>query len=63
VIVIPRHLAEEAARRAVEQERRERFILSKVQAGAGIVGVYPPDEATLAEFERWKEQSRSDEAR
>jgi regulator of RNase E activity RraA len=63
VIVIPRHLTEEAARRAVEQERRERFILSKVQAGAGIVGVYPPDETTLAEFERWKEQSRSDEAR
>jgi regulator of RNase E activity RraA len=63
VIVIPRHLAEEAAGRAVEQERRERFILAKVQQGAGIVGVYPPDEATLAEFERWKEAARSDAPR
>ncbi len=52
VIVIPRHLAAEAAARAVEQERRERFILSKVQAGASIIGVYPPNAETLAEFER-----------
>src|SRR5438093_291353 len=52
VIVIPRHLAEEAARRALEQERRERFILAKVQAGAGIIGVYPPNADTLAECER-----------
>jgi regulator of RNase E activity RraA len=57
VIVVPRHLAEEAAARAVEQERRERFILSKVQAGAGIVGVYPPNADTLAEYERSKNQA------
>jgi regulator of RNase E activity RraA len=55
VIVIPRHLAEEAAARAVEQERRERFILGKVQNGAGIVGVYPPNAETLAEFERTRD--------
>ena len=52
VIVVPRHLAEEAAARALEQERRERFFLSKVQAGASIIGVYPPNEATLEEFKR-----------
>ncbi|HEX2035580.1 MAG TPA: ribonuclease activity regulator RraA [Chloroflexota bacterium] len=52
VIVIPRHLAEEAAARALEQERRERFILGKVRAGASIIGVYPPNAETLAEFER-----------
>jgi regulator of RNase E activity RraA len=51
VIVIPRHLAEEAAARALEQERRERFLLAKVQAGASIIGVYPPDAQTLAEYE------------
>ena len=54
VIVVPRHLAEEAASRALEQERRERFILSKVQAGASIIGVYPPNAETLAEYERSK---------
>ena len=52
VIVIPRHLAAEAASRAVEQEKRERFILGKVQGGASIIGVYPPNEATLDEFRR-----------
>ena len=52
VIVVPRHLAAEAAARALEQEKRERFFLSKVQAGASIVGVYPPNEATLEEFRR-----------
>jgi regulator of RNase E activity RraA len=59
VIVIPRHLAEEAAARVVEQEQREQFILSKIQEGASIAGVYPPNEATLAEFERWREQKRA----
>ncbi|MGH2353435.1 MAG: ribonuclease activity regulator RraA [Chloroflexota bacterium] len=54
VIVVPRHLAEEAAARALEQEQRERFILAKVQAGASIIGVYPPDAETLAEYERSK---------
>jgi regulator of RNase E activity RraA len=54
VIVIPRHLVEEAAARALEQERRERFILGKVQGGASIIGVYPPNAETLAEFERSK---------
>lgn len=56
VIVIPRHLAAEAATRAIEQERRERFILSRVQAGAGIIGTYPPDQQTLDDFARWKTQ-------
>jgi regulator of RNase E activity RraA len=57
VIVIPRHLAEEAARRALEQERRERFILSKVAGGASIIGVYPPNAETLAEYERSQRQT------
>src|SRR6266545_5479348 len=52
VIVVPRHLAAEAASRAVEQEKRERFILGKVQGGASIIGVYPPNEATLEEFRK-----------
>lgn len=59
VIVIPRHLAEEAGARAVEQERREQFILSRVKAGASIIGVYPPNETTLAEYERARDQRHS----
>ena len=58
VIVIPRALAEEVARDAAEQERREEFILSKIEGGASIVGVYPPDEETLREYEAWGEGRR-----
>jgi regulator of RNase E activity RraA len=54
VIVIPRAIAEEVARDAYEQERKEEFILSKIEGGSSIIGVYPPDENTLREYEAWK---------
>ncbi len=53
VIVLPRHLAAEIARDAVEQEAAERFILWKIQSGSSIVGVYPMNEETQAEYQRW----------
>lgn len=56
VIVVPRAIAEEVARDAVEQERKEAFILTKIEAGSSIIGVYPPNAATLAEFEAWKKR-------
>ncbi|MCL4508482.1 MAG: ribonuclease activity regulator RraA [Chloroflexi bacterium] len=54
VIVVPRKVAGEVARDAFEQEEREQFILHKIEAGSSIIGVYPPDEQTLAEFRAWK---------
>ncbi len=51
VVAIPRHVAEEVALAAVEQERLESFVLGKIQAGASIIGVYPPDEKIRAEYE------------
>ena len=54
VTVIPRHLAAEVAEDAFEQELREAFLFTKIDAGAPLWGTYPADEATLAEFERWK---------
>ena len=56
VVVIPRHLAAEVAVEAVEQEKREEFILEKIRNGASIVDTYPPDEQTLAEFEEWRKK-------
>lgn len=53
-IVIPRAVAEEVARDAAEQELKEEFILSKVEGGSTIRGVYPPNEATLREYAAWK---------
>ena len=54
VVVVPPHLAETVAAEAAAMELKERFILSKIEAGASIVGTYPADEKTLAEFEEWK---------
>ena len=51
VVVIPRHLAPQIAAPAAEQEALERFLLAKIEAGAPLPGIYPPNEATLAEYE------------
>lgn len=52
VVVIPQAVAEEIAHAALEQDRREAFVLGKIRAGSSILGVYPPDDQTLAEYER-----------
>ena len=54
IVVIPPHLADDVADAAAEMEEREDFIIERIRAGASIVGNYPPDEKTLAEFEHWK---------
>ena len=54
VVVVPAHLAEQVAQTAAEMEEKEIFITEKIQSGASIVGIYPPDEKTLAEYEEWK---------
>jgi regulator of RNase E activity RraA len=54
VVVIPRHLAAEVARDTLEQDHFERWALAKVESGASIRGVYPPDEATRAEYDAWR---------
>jgi regulator of RNase E activity RraA len=53
VTVVPRHLAEELAREALEQERYDRFALEQIRAGKPVFGTYPPDEATRARYEQW----------
>ena len=56
VVVIPVHLADEVATQAEEMELKENFILEKILAGASIVGTYPADEKTTAEFEAWRKK-------
>ena len=55
VVVIPRHLADEVARDGAEQEQLESWILKEVKAGKGIFGLYPPDDATRARYQAWRE--------
>lgn len=51
IVVIPRHLAKEVAEPAAEQERLERFIKTKIDAGAALPGTYPPNDATMMEYD------------
>jgi regulator of RNase E activity RraA len=54
VVVIPRHLADEVARDAAEQEQQESWILKEVKAGKGIFGLYPPDDEARARYQAWR---------
>ena len=51
VVCVPRHLAAEIAEPAAEQERLEDFVTERIEQGAPLRGVYPPDEQTLAAYE------------
>ncbi|NPC58972.1 RraA family protein [Caenimonas soli] len=54
--MIPRHLADEVARDAAEQEKLEAFILERVENGAQLPGTYPPNAQTRADYEVWRKQ-------
>lgn len=55
VVCVPRELAAEIAGPAAEQERLERFVLGEVERGAPLRGTYPPDDATLERYRRWRD--------
>lgn len=59
VIVVPAGIATKVAEEASEQELREQFIVSKIREGHSILGVYPPNEQTLAEYDEWKRRNQS----
>jgi regulator of RNase E activity RraA len=56
VVVIPRHLAEEVAKKGAAQERIEAWIKRKIERGAPIAGLYPPREEVNAQFQAWLDQ-------
>lgn len=56
VIVIPAHLADEVADEATEMTAFEDFVISEVQGGAGIIGLYPAtQDETLEKFAAWRQ--------
>ena len=58
VMVIPAHLADEIADECTGMEAYEDFVLEQVQAGAGIIGLYPAtDEDNLTKYAEWRERS------
>ncbi len=56
VVVIPAAIVAEVAADAVAQHEFEEWVMAEVGAGASIVGLYPPDEATLARYAASRQQ-------
>jgi regulator of RNase E activity RraA len=56
VVIVPRAVAEEVALGALDQELKEEFVLQKIESGASIMGVYPPEAETLAEYEAYRQR-------
>lgn len=54
VVAIPAHIVDEIADAAVARELLEEFVIGKVRDGAPLAGTYPPNEATLKEYEIWR---------
>lgn len=53
-VVIPQALIGDVITAALEQERFEAWAHQKVKEGRPLPGLYPPNEATKAEYEAWK---------
>ncbi len=60
VVVIPANIADDVAREAADQDVFETFVSEKVRAGASIVGLYPPNEATQKEYAAWRAKQPKD---
>ena len=61
VVVVPRAMAAELANDAYEQEQREKFLFTKIDAGAPLWGTYPPNEETLKEYAEWRARNQAAE--
>ena len=57
-VLVPAALLDEVLEAAVEQERQEAWIMSQVEAGVPLPGLYPPNEANKARYEEWKRLGR-----
>jgi regulator of RNase E activity RraA len=52
-VLIPAALLEEITTAAVEQERQETWIMSQVEAGVPLPGLYPPNAENQARYAAW----------
>jgi len=58
-VVIPREVAADIAKKAIEYDELEEWIRARLDDEGLSPGVYyPPDENTVAEFEKWKAENR-----
>jgi len=57
-VLIPAALLDEVIAQGVEQERLEGWIMSEVQRGAALPGLYPPNEENKKRYEEWAKDKR-----
>ena len=55
VVVIPRHLVQAVISEGKKREDLEAFIRRKIEQGYPTSEVYPPNEATMKEYEAWRQ--------
>ena len=53
-VLIPQAMLEPVIEAAVEQERLEGWLMSEVERGEKLPGLYPPNEETKKRYEAWK---------
>lgn len=58
VVVIPAAIANEVAAEALAQTEFEDWVEARVKEGRPILGLYPPDAKTRAEYENWKKAQK-----
>ena len=56
-VLIPAALLDDVVAAAVEQERLEGWIMSQVEQGAPLPGLYPPDAENSARYKAWVDSS------
>jgi regulator of RNase E activity RraA len=56
-VLIPQAFVAEIVAGAPEQERLEGWIMSEVEKGASLPGLYPPNEENKARYEAWKRKT------
>jgi regulator of RNase E activity RraA len=53
-VVIPKDLVDFVATEGEEHERYETWVVSEVEKGAKLPGLYPPNEEAKARYQAWK---------
>jgi regulator of RNase E activity RraA len=56
VTIVPRHLADEVSREALQMEELELFVTEQVQAGQPLIGTYPPTPEMRARYVDWSKK-------
>lgn len=56
VLVVPTEIAAQVAEAAAENELRDSFLMTKIQAGEPLTEAFPPGERIRAEYEAWCER-------